>query len=142
MCIRDSLNNVSQDLSEKRPAGQTKTYTVSVNVDCSHLINVSQGLISVLQIATGLKPTWCCTGLGLYRPGCTGLVQYRHGIQLHPLSHFATIPDHSSRVYDFLLVFSPCRCTRLPVYPPTGQPTDMVSTQPFCLTTRSLQPSV
>jgi len=40
------LNNVSQGLSEKRPAGQTKTYTVSVNADCSHLNNVSQGLTS------------------------------------------------------------------------------------------------
>jgi len=33
-----------------------------------------------------------------WRPGW-----YRHGIQLYPLSRFATIPDHTGRVYDFLL---------------------------------------
>ena len=49
---------------------------------------------------------WFCCGHQHVGTTTSTQVLYRHGIQLHPLSRFATIPDLAGRVYDFLLVFS------------------------------------
>ena len=81
----------------------------------------------------GSQPAWPSHGMALNR----------HGPQ-PANSRFATIPDHSSRVYDFLLVFL---CLNRPVLQPACASTGLCLNRPcastgLCLNRPVLEPAL